>query len=172
MKNLSTLPNIKSILVVLSILPFFSFGQLSAGTTNDYSEPENETEDPTAEALSETSAKVLEVKKMTRYSLAFVVDLPSIEHVLTYMSENLGVDTQEADAVNDPNWNSSSLATRNFEVVQDESGAFEVKVRFYPPVDPMNAEVVGIQRKSRLQCWEAFKQLKADVEESDARSKF
>ncbi|MFK7783556.1 MAG: hypothetical protein AB8B56_00495 [Crocinitomicaceae bacterium] len=170
MKITNTLPNIKLIIATLLCAPFFTFGQLSAEAPNDFSEIEDETVKTTEEA-SAISAKVLDVKKMTRYSLAFVVELPSIGDVLTYMNENLGVDTQEADAVNDPNWSSNACTTRNFEVIQNDNGEFEVKVRFYPPADPINAEVQGIQRKSRIMCWEAFQQLKADASR-DERLKF
>jgi len=161
MNIFNALPSMKLMAATLSLLPLASFGQLNAGTTD--SESGNKTVEPSETPTTEKSAKVLKVKKMTRYSLRFVVDMPSIYDVLTYMSENLGVAIENAKQLEETGINTNALATRNFEVFQNENGDFEVKVRFYPPVDPMSAEVEGIQKKSRLRCANALDQLKADA---------
>lgn len=145
----NTLPTRFFIIIALAIFPFVSFGNVGEG------EPESP---------SSSQPKVSNVKKMSRYSLAFDVDLPTVADVLTYMSQDLGIQIQEVEELNDPNWNPSALDTRNFKVSQNENGVYEVQVRFYPPVDPMSVENVGsVQRDSRVLCTETIELLKSEV---------
>ena len=161
MKNLYTRTNPLFIILAIALLPFASISQDSAEPIVTVVDPESETSDPEA-APEETQVQVSDIKKMTRYSLGFVIDLPSMDDVLTFMNTSLGVDIQEADHTNDPNWDASSLVTRNFQVTETENGEYEVKVRFYPPVDPMSVENVGgIQKESRIKCAAAIEKLKA-----------
>jgi len=157
-------PNyLKAIALFVAFIPNISFGQLSAETTADFSDPDTTSVEPSSSKGKEYNAKVLEVKKMTRYSLGFVVDLPSINAVLTYMSDDLGVDISNVEQLNDPTWDPEAFSTSNFKVTKDEYGDYEVVVRYYPPSNPMEVEnVADIQRSSREQCSEAIEQLKQD----------
>lgn len=146
----NTLPTRFLFIIALAIFPFVSFGHEGEG-------------EPPTKSKSKSQVNVSNVKKMTRYSLAFEVDLPTVADVLTYISEDLGIQIQDIEEVNDPNWNPSSLDARNFKVEQNENGTFEVQVRFYPPVDPMSVENVGsVQRDSRLLCTETVELLKSE----------
>lgn len=162
MKNLTTLSNSFYIILAVALFPFISLSQDSSEPETQISVTHEEVAKPEATEV-EAKVQVSEIKKMTRYSIGFVVDVPTINDVLTYMSDDLGIDIQDAEQMNDSNWNPTTFTTRNYEVVKTETGAYEVKVRFYPPADPMSIEnVEGIQKQSRILRTAAIEQLKAD----------
>ena len=147
-----TLSNRLVVILALAIFPFASFGQ-ETFISDDFGSGSG----------AQPKAQVSNIKKMTRYSVGFSVDLPTMNDVLTYLSEDLGFTIHDLDQMNDPNWNPTSWTTRNCEVVQNEDGEFVVKMKFYPPVNPMEVEdVSSVQKDSRLLCLETIEQLKAD----------
>ena len=162
MKNLTAYSNPLMIILAIALIPFHSMSQDNSGPQAEIFVAQDEVSKPESHEV-ESNVQVSEIKKMTRYSIGFVVDVPTMNDVLVYMNNDLGIEIQADEQMNDPNWNPTSCSTRNYQVVQNENGAYEVKVRFYPPADPMSIENVdGIQRKSKILRSAALEQLKAD----------
>lgn len=175
MKNANTLSNIALIILTVVLSPFISSANnnveaivptiCSIETVIEDSFDIEESEvDVLKSEEPKTQARVTEIKKLSRHSIAFVVDMPTITHVLTYLSEDLGVQIQDDEQMDDPSWNPSAWSTRNLELRKNENGAYSVNVRFYPLVDPgmSNDDVVEAQKKAQLLKKSAIAQLKSD----------